>query len=95
MNLQEYREAVISISERSADNAKLTMAKQVSENHCLTASQIKVIMEQFSSDKTRVDFAKFAYLKCDNRNQYYKVNDAFSNENSIDELDKYIQTKKF
>jgi hypothetical protein len=95
MNLQDYRAAVISISNRSTDNAKLTMAKQVSENHCLTVSQIKVIMEQFSTDKAKVDFAKFAYLKCDNRTEYYKVNDAFSSEGSISELDKYIQTKKF
>jgi len=95
MDLKKYHDAVVSISAKSNDDAKLTIAKQVADNYCLTASQIKVIMEQFNTDKTRVDFAKFAYLKCDNRNDYHIVNDTFKSETSIQELDKYIQTKKF
>jgi flagellar basal body-associated protein FliL len=95
MDMQKYRTAVISISNKSTDDAKLIIARQVADNYCLTSSQIKVIMEQFTSESTKLNFAKHAYVKCDDKNQYYIVNDAFKDESSVDALDKHIKKKNF
>ncbi len=41
---------------------------------------------------TRLDFAKYAYAYTLDLRNYYKLNDAFTFESSIDELDKYIRS---
>jgi hypothetical protein len=46
----------------------------------------------FSFESTRLDFAKFAYAYTLDLRNYYKLNDAFTFESSIDDLDKYIQS---
>lgn len=81
------------ISEKSFEESKLQIAKQVTSSNCLFASEVKEIMELFSFEKTRLDFAKFAYSYTYDISNYYKVNDAFSFESSIRELNSYIDGK--
>jgi hypothetical protein len=40
-----------------------------------------------------LDFAKFAYDHTYDIGNYYKVNDVFSFESSVDELDQYIRSR--
>jgi hypothetical protein len=47
-------------------------------------------MMLFSFEGTRLDFAKFAYGRTYDIGNYYMVNDAFTFETSIDELNDYI-----
>jgi hypothetical protein len=79
------------ISEKSFEESKLKIAKQVTSSNCLFASEVKEIMDLFSFEKSKVDFAKFAYKYTYDVSNYYKVNDAFSFESSINELAEYIQ----
>lgn len=82
------------VSRRSFDNDKLMVAKQGLNNIWVSASQIKQIMEMFSFESNRLEFAKYAWSFCGDQQQYYLVNDAFSFSGSIRELDNYISARR-
>jgi hypothetical protein len=79
------------IEEKSFEDSKLTIAKQVVSSNCLFASEVKEIMDLFSFEDSRLDFAKFAYRYTFDLGNYYKVNAAFHFETTIDELNAFIQ----
>jgi hypothetical protein len=82
-----------SIAGKSFEDSKFTLAKQVTKANCLSAAQVKEVMELFDFEETRLDFAKFAYDYTVDQSNYYKVNDAFQFEMTIDELDTFIQSR--
>ena len=86
----EFDQASKSIKTKSFEDSKLSIAKEVAKNKCLTSSQIKKIMELFSFEETRLEFSKYAYSYCFDPDNYYQVYDAFSFELSIDELKEHI-----
>ena len=90
----DFKSIKSSISSKSFADAKLTVAKQAIEANCMTSGQIKEVMGLFDFEDNKLDFAKHAYSYVYDRNNYYKVNDAFDFETSVDELNDYIKTKK-
>jgi hypothetical protein len=83
-----------SLSSKSFEDSKMTMAKQVLNNNCLTSAQVKEVMGLFSFEQTKLDFAKYAYGHTYDLSNYYKVNDAFGFESSIDDLNNYISSQR-
>ena len=71
----------------------MTTAKQVGRDRCFTAEQVKGIMNTFSFEDTKLEFAKYAYERTYDIGNYYKVNDAFTFESSIDDLNSYITAR--
>ncbi|NVN94163.1 MAG: DUF4476 domain-containing protein [Bacteroidetes bacterium] len=94
MTSQMFADVKTSISSKSFENSKLTIAKQVISNNCLTSAQVKEILKLFDFEATRLDVAKFAYGYTYDKGNYYQLNDAFNFESSIDDLNNYIKTKK-
>ncbi|MBN8701494.1 MAG: DUF4476 domain-containing protein [Bacteroidetes bacterium] len=90
MSREDFASAKQSISSKNFEDSKFTMAKQIIQSNCLVASQVKEIMLLFNFEQTRLDFAKFAYAYTYDTGNYYKLNDAFTFEASISELDAYI-----
>ncbi len=90
----DFSSARQSIGSKSFEDSKLTMAKQVINGNCLLCSQVKEIMLLFSFEQTRLDLAKYAYKRTYDPGNYYKLNDAFTFESSIDELNSYIEKNK-
>jgi hypothetical protein len=78
------------ISTKSFEDGKLEIAKQAVAANCLLCSQVREVMKLFSFEDTKLTFAKFAYGHTYDTGNYFKVNDAFSFESSIDELNRYI-----
>ncbi|MBN2777779.1 MAG: DUF4476 domain-containing protein [Bacteroidales bacterium] len=93
MSSSEFDEALASIKSKSFEDSKLTTAKQICKNECLTAEQIRDINKAFSFEETRLEFAKYAYDYVYDASKYYKVNDSFTFEMTIEELDEYLETK--
>ena len=93
MNAQEFATAKKSIESKSFEESKFTIAKQICTRKCLLTSQVKEIMLLFTFEQTRLDFAKFAYAYTYDSGNYYQVNDAFTFETSIDDLNSYISNK--
>ncbi|MBI2968557.1 MAG: DUF4476 domain-containing protein [Bacteroidetes bacterium] len=92
VNEAKFRDMKNSIASKSFEDSKLQIAKQITQSNCIIAQQVKEIMMLFSFENTRLDFAKFAYPYTFDIGNYYKVNDAFQFESSIDELNDYIQS---
>jgi len=86
----DFADVKRSISSKSFEDSKLTIAKEVTGANCLFASEVKEILMLFSFESTRLTFAKFAYKHTFDRGNYYKINDAFQFESSIDELRQFI-----
>lgn len=87
---QEFESIKYSISEKSFEDTKLTIAKQIVMSKCILSFQVREIMLLFSFEDTRLQFAKFAYAYTYDIGNYYKVNDAFTFESSIEELNRFI-----
>ncbi|HLG33770.1 MAG TPA: DUF4476 domain-containing protein [Bacteroidia bacterium] len=83
-----------SVSSKSFEESKLTIAKQALNNNCLISSQVKEVMLLFTFEQTRLDFAKYAYSRTHDIGNYFKINDAFTFESSIDDLNNYIGSNR-
>lgn len=93
MNPNEFSDAKASIESKSFEDSKMTLAKQIAGDRCLTVDQVKGVMGLFSFEDSKLDFAKFAYDHTYDISNYYKVHDAFTFESSIDELNEYIRSR--
>ncbi|MEI6767029.1 MAG: DUF4476 domain-containing protein [Bacteroidota bacterium] len=90
----DFDAAKKSITSKTFEDSKLTVAKQIVGANCITAAQVKEVMLLFSFEDTRLQFAKFAYPYTYDQGNYFKVNDAFSFESTIDELNEFLNTQK-
>ncbi len=88
----DFNEAKQSIASKTFEDSKLLIAKQITKANCLLASQVKQIMKLFEYEDSKLDFAKYAYKYTYDQNNYYKVNDVFEYELTIEELDEYIES---
>jgi len=79
-----------SIASKTFDDTRLTIARQVIASNCLLCEQVKEIMLLFTFEDTRLDLAKYAYGYTFDIGNYYKLNDAFTFESSIEELNDYM-----
>ena len=93
MGSSDFTSACNSIKAKSFEDSKITLAKQVVKANCMSTDQIFAVMELFDFESSKLDFAKYAYDYVYDKNNYYKVNDAFDFESSIDELNSYIESK--
>ena len=89
MDESRFNQVVQSIEAKNFDDSKLTMSKQVISTNCMTSSQVKRLMLLFSFEDTRLDLAKYAYGYTYDIGNYYQLNDAFTFESSIEELNEY------
>lgn len=94
MGSGDFASAKSSVQSKSFEDSKLTVAKQILNTNCMSSAQVKEIMQLFSFEETKLDWAKFAYGRTTDPNNYFKLNDAFTFETSIDELNKYIESHK-
>lgn len=90
MSETDYQSALNSINAKSFEDSKLTVAKQITNSNCLTSAQVKGIMQTFDFEDSRLEYAKYAYGRTYDIGNYYKVNDAFDFETSIEELNNHI-----
>ena len=90
MDNADFQSSLESINSKSFEDTKLQIAKQVAKSNCLKSDQVKLILQAFTFEDSRLDFAKYAYQFTFDKGNYYKVNDAFQFESSIDELDNYL-----
>jgi hypothetical protein len=90
MSSSNFSSAKSSISGQSFEDTKLSTARQIISSNCLTADQIKQVMLLFSFEDSKLTFAKEAHEKCVDKNNYFKVNDAFSFSSSVEDLNKSI-----
>ena len=90
MNSTDFAAALKTISNSSFDETKLTTAKSIASNNCLSSDQVVKICNLFSFEDNKLAFAKHAYKHTTDRKNYFKVNDVFSFSSSKEELSKFV-----
>lgn len=94
MDAEDFNAAKATISSISFSDTQLSTAKSIASSNCLNSDQIGSIMGLFSFEETKLDFAKFAYDFCTDRNNYFKVVNKFTFDASKNELNEYISTRR-
>lgn len=88
----DFIQAKQSIESKTFEDSKLTIAKQIAGSNCLLCSQVKEIMLLFTYESTKLEFAKYAFPFTLDQGNYFRVNDAFTYESSIDELNEFLHS---
>lgn len=83
-----------SLKKQTFESTRVTLAKQIIRSRCLLVSQVIAILNEFTFESNKLDLAKFAYDYTYDRDNYFKVNDAFTFSSSIDDLAKYIDSRR-
>lgn len=87
----DYSDMVKSVKKESLESTKLEMAKTFFGSQNLSAAQVLGILRVFSLENSKVNFAKFAYSRTIDKQNYYKVYDAFSLSGSKKDMSEYIK----
>jgi len=91
MNDKDFADLKHTIFRQSFESSKLALAKQAIDYNTVTSLQVFEIMNMFSFESSKLDFAKYAFHKVYDPQKYYIVNNAFTFSSSISSLDKYIK----
>ncbi|MCX6285194.1 MAG: DUF4476 domain-containing protein [Bacteroidetes bacterium] len=94
MEESAFLASLISVSTPPFDPPKLSAAKKLASQHCLTTTQVKEVIYIFESESTRLTFAKFAYDHTWDIKNYSDVADALHSSKSKKDLEDYINSKK-
>jgi hypothetical protein len=90
MDGNSFKSAKESVSKASFEETKLSTAKTILGANCFCADQVKQVCQLFSFEASKLEFAKFAYSKCTDKGNYFKIGDIFSFDASREELNNYI-----
>jgi len=90
LNPEQFSRVLHHISSRHFESDRYRVAQQVSASNSLSSEQVAQVMQLFSFESTRLDFARFAYHRVADPQNYFLVNNAFRFSSSVDELYNYI-----
>lgn len=88
----EFGRILRTIRKQCFDRDRILIAKQALGDKMLKTSMVIQVMDLMSFERSKLDFAKFAYHNTWDIDNYYLVNDAFTFSSSIRELDCYIRS---
>lgn len=94
MSPGEFSDFKSAISAKTFEDTRMSIAKEGLSDHCMLSSQVKEVMLLFTFEENKLDFAKYAYDHTYDIGNYFKVNNAFTFENSTEELNQYINSHK-
>ncbi len=81
-----------SVENDSFDSSRLDLLESTLRNNFFTSHQIKELMTLLSFDSGRLQFAKSAYLRVVDPENYFVVRDSFTFSSSKSALTKYIDS---
>ncbi|MCC7231865.1 MAG: DUF4476 domain-containing protein [Bacteroidia bacterium] len=92
VNEQEFRHMKTVLSGQVFESTRMDVARQLLSQNYFSTSQITEMIQLFTFESSRLDFAKAAYPRTIDKNNYYMTFSAFSFDSSISELSRYIQS---
>lgn len=93
MSVSTFGSVVVQIKKQSFEDNKINIIKQALASNCVSASQVKQLMGEFSFEENKLKIAKMCYAKTTDKNNYFTLNDAFSFSSSADELHDFLESK--
>lgn len=89
----DFKELKHDINNRSFESTNLSIVKTAIDKNFFSSEQIKEILSYFTFENNKVEIAKYSYKKICDKNNFFKVYDAFNFESSIEEIKNYISDK--
>jgi hypothetical protein len=80
-----------SIANQSFEQNKLQVAQQILQSNYLTSQQIFSILQLFSFEQSKLSFAKSAFNRVIDPQNYFVVNNAFSFSSSVNDLNNFLR----
>lgn len=93
MKSSDFSAARNSIASKSFADTKMSVAKQVVRNNCFSVSQVQGFISLFTYEEEKLEFAKLAYNKTTDQNNYYQVADSFTYEDTVAELNAFLENQ--
>ena len=90
MSPGDFKAAKQTVENASFEDTKLSTAKSILSSNCFSTNQVIDICNLFGFEESKLSFAKFAYDKTTDRNNYFKVANIFSFDASKTDLNDYI-----
>ena len=90
MDERSFNNLIFTLQNRAFDSSRLAIAKQTLQSNTMSSMQVAAIMQQFSFESYKLDFAKFAYRQVSDPQNYFLVNREFAFDSSVRSLDDYI-----
>ena len=81
------------LANQSFEDTRFSTAKQTLAARCVTVAQVVELTRLFQYESTRLDFAKFAYGRTFDIDNYYLVNDAFEFDSSRQALQEFVASR--
>jgi len=90
MNDFEFDQLVHTISRLSFESTRMQVAKQAIASNYFTSRQVSDLIRLMTFESGKLDIAKAAYHKTVDQQNYFIINDQFTFESSIMDLNEYI-----
>lgn len=90
MSQLSFMSLISVINNATFESSKIKIASQAITANFLTSSQVLLLLKCFIFESSKLEIAKLAYLKVIDKENFFKVNDAFTFNSSIDELNEFI-----
>jgi hypothetical protein len=90
MDIHSFAALKQSIARASFESTRLDIARQVIAKQYITAVQLRELLQLFTFESSKVEFAKFAYPQVIDRQNIFTIYDAFTFNSSISELSRYF-----
>ena len=90
MNDYDFQQLVSTINHMSFESSKMQGVKQALSSNQVTARQVEQLMQMMTFESSKLELAKFAYHRTIDKQNYYLLNDSFTFESSIQDLNDFI-----
>jgi hypothetical protein len=90
MDNNSFNSAKATIKNAGFEDTKLSTARSIIASNCLNTDQVCQICSLFGFEQSKLDFAKAAYSRTVDANNYFKVSNVFSFDASKSELNEFI-----
>lgn len=94
MNDSEFESIRASVANTSFSSTKLSTAKNALNGRYLTSKQVAQLLKEFVFESDKIELAKYCYDITLDKGNYYLINDSFSFASSIEEMNKFLESKK-
>lgn len=86
----DFNQFLTVVHRQNFDSTRKDLMRNFILQNQLTSVQVKVLMENLTFESARLEIAKLAFANVIDQNNYYVVNDAFTFESSIRQLNRAL-----
>lgn len=92
-NSNDFNQFLLLLDKEGFDSGKLSKSKSYIDKCNLTTQQITEISKKISFDSNRLEWSKYAYPKCVDKQNYFMLKNTFVFSLNYSELEKYIDAQ--